>query len=140
MLPDLDGLSILGGYDLYFTGHHVWLHNVFAALLFAAIVAALATRKLVAALLALVGVGLHVLSDGFGLLALAPLWPASNWVFWPNDENYVVAALGEVGVPGLLLWAQVALARREGISILEVLPARAEAWLRRKWRERRAQA
>lgn len=136
MLPDLDGLSILGGYDLYYSGHHVWLHNLWAALAFSIGAAALGSRRGIVFVLSLLAVALHVLSDGFGLLALAPLWPASNWVFWPNDERYWVAAIGEVLVPALLLWAQVALARREGISILELLPARAEEWLRHRWRER----
>jgi hypothetical protein len=137
MLPDLDGLSILGGYDLYYAVHHVWLHNVMAGAIFAGGVAAFARRKLLVLLLAFAAVALHVVSDGFGLLALEPLWPLSNWVFWPNDESYWVAAIGEVGVPVLLLAAQVALARREGISILEMLPARAERWLRDRWAERR---
>lgn len=136
MLPDLDGLSILGGYGLYYSGHHVWLHSVWAALGFALLAATFATRRLVVFGLSLVAVALHVVSDGFGLLACAPLWPVSNWVFWPNDERYWVAAIGEVGVPALLIWAQVALARKEGISILELLPTRAEEWLRIRWRER----
>lgn len=136
MLPDVDGLTILGGYDLYFAGHHVWLHSVFAAALFAALMAVFARRRLLVAALSLLGVLLHLLSDGFGLLALAPLWPVSTWIFWPNDGRYWVAFVGEVIVPALLIAAQVALARREGTSILELLPARAEGWVRARLRER----
>jgi membrane-bound metal-dependent hydrolase YbcI (DUF457 family) len=136
MVPDLDGLSILGGYDAYFQGHHVWLHSVFAAIAFAAGAAVLAERKAIVAGLAFLGVALHVLSDGLGLLAVMPLWPASRWVFWPSGGSLAVAAVGEIAVPAVLLAAQVALARREGISILELLPPRAEGWLRRRWRER----
>jgi membrane-bound metal-dependent hydrolase YbcI (DUF457 family) len=136
MLPDIDAIGILGGYRLYFTTHHVWLHNVFAATAFALGAACLARRRVATALLAFAGVALHVVSDGFGLLALTPLWPASSWVFWPNDDRYWVAAIGEILVPALLIAAQVALARREGISVLEVLPRRWEDWLRARWRER----
>lgn len=136
MLPDLDGLSILGGYDLYFRAHHVWLHSVFGALAFAAGAAVLARRKAAVAGLAFLGVALHVLSDGVGLLAVFPLWPMSRRVFWPNGESFAIAAVGEILVPAALLAAQLALARREGISILELLPPRAEGWLRRRWRDR----
>jgi membrane-bound metal-dependent hydrolase YbcI (DUF457 family) len=136
MAPDLDGLAILGGHQAYFDGHHVWLHSVFAAAGFGLLAAALAQRRVLTGLLAVLAVLLHLLSDGFGLLQVYPLWPASRWIFWPGDGRFGVAAIGEVVVPVLLLTAQVVIARRTGESILELLPRRAQDWLRRRWRER----
>jgi membrane-bound metal-dependent hydrolase YbcI (DUF457 family) len=135
MLPDLDGLSIAFGYSAYYRIHHVWLHNVFACAAIALLVAAAARRKVAVFFVAAAGILLHVLSDGFGLLALMPLWPASRWTFWPNDERYWLAAMTEIGVPVLLISAQVWLARRDGTSILEMLPSRWQAWLAARWAE-----
>ena len=114
MLPDLDGLSIVFGYSAYYRIHHVWLHNVFACAGIALLVAVTARRKVAVFVVAAAGILLHIVSDGFGLLALMPLWPASRWVFWPNDESYWIAAIFEAGVPVLLIAAQVRLARRDG--------------------------
>ena len=135
MLPDLDAIGIVFGVSAYFSTHHVWLHNVFACGACSLGVALWAERRALVAICAAIGVVLHLVSDGFGLLALAPLWPVSSRVFWPNDGRYWVAAISEMGVPVALIAAQVWLFRRDGTSILEILPQRAKDWLARRWRQ-----
>src|SRR5688572_7554152 len=93
-VPDIDGLSLLFGIDAYFAAHHVWLHNVWTAMLAGLAASLLAERRMVTALLAMSAVLLHILSDGLGLLAQAPLWPLSRWSFWPSNGNFLVAFLG----------------------------------------------
>lgn len=135
--PDLDGLSILFGIEAYFTAHHVWLHNVWTAMGLGVAAFVLADRRVVTGLLATAAVLLHVASDGLGLLALAPLWPVSRRVFWPSQGSLLVAFLGEVCVPALLLWWAWRVERSRGVGILEVLPPRWESAARAWWIERK---
>ncbi|MDC3378933.1 metal-dependent hydrolase [Planctomycetota bacterium] len=70
VVPDLDGLTILGkvaGHpELYENWHHVLCHNITAAAAYALIAGVFAKRRVAVALLALVGFHLHLLSDYLG--------------------------------------------------------------------------
>lgn len=66
LLPDLDGLAILGGTEAYQRWHHVILHNGLSAVVYGVIVAACARRRALAGLLAGVTWHLHLLADWFG--------------------------------------------------------------------------
>ena len=68
-LPDVDALTRLGGVDAYLAGHHVYLHNVWAAALLPVCLAPFTTRRRVAYALGVVTIALHIVSDGYGLLA-----------------------------------------------------------------------
>lgn len=137
-LPDLDAITLLAGHEAYLRGHHVYLHNLLAAALLAAGACALAGRRLAVLGLGLAGALLHFASDGFGYLELRPLWPFSRYLFWPNDGRHWVAAVGEIGVPVLLLAAGAWLFGRERISVLEALSARIDPWMAEKLRARAA--
>jgi hypothetical protein len=80
LAPDLDGLSILGGGELYARYHHLLFHGYVGALVTAAVCAALARRKRAVAALALGAFHLHLLCD---LAGSGPGWPL--WYFWPTS-------------------------------------------------------
>jgi membrane-bound metal-dependent hydrolase YbcI (DUF457 family) len=131
VLPDLDAVTLLGGLDSYLGGHHVYLHNLSAAVVLPLAVAAFARRRAVTCFAALAAVLLHFLSDGFGLLELRPLWPFSTALWWPNQARFAVAFASEVAVPFLLLAWSAAVFRRERVSVLESLSPRLDARLAR---------
>lgn len=141
IVPDLDGAGILmdwatgrspalGAYGAF---HHVWLHNLPAALLCAALAFSVARRRALCAGLVLLSFHLHLLGDLVGsagpdgsIWSLAYLWPFSERAFawqgqwglnaWPN---FAITA-------ALLLWIG-AIAVRRGRSPVELVSARADA-------------
>jgi len=132
VVPDLDAVTLLGGVETYLSGHHVYLHNLPAALLIAVGAALFARRKAATFLLALPAVLLHFLSDGLGYLELRPLWPFSRLIWWPNGGHHWVAFLGELVVPALLMWWSVRVFRTDRISFLEAISPRLDAWIERR--------
>lgn len=84
VLPDLDGLTLLAGQDLYGQWHHVLTHGFVSALVIAGVLAAFARRKAVVFGLGLAAFHLHLLCD---LLGSGPGWPL--FYFWPfNREQW----------------------------------------------------
>ncbi len=84
VLPDLDGLTIFGGNELYGQWHHVLTHGFVSALLISASLAALAKRKFAVFALGLAAFHLHLVCD---LLGSGPGWPL--FYFWPlNREQW----------------------------------------------------
>jgi hypothetical protein len=82
LVPDIDGLSLLGGVDAYATYHHLLTHGLVAAAVTALGCAALARDKLRTAGLALVSFHLHVVCD---LAGSGPGWPVLY--FWPMSRH-----------------------------------------------------
>ena len=80
LFPDLDGLGILFGDDLYYAFHHRLCHGWPAALLVAT-VAGLLTRSGRATALTVAAFHLHVLAD---LVGSGPGWPV--FYLWPLSE------------------------------------------------------
>ncbi len=128
-VPDVDAVTLLLGVDAYLRGHHVYLHNLCAAVLAAVLAAILATRRAAVLALGLAAFLLHLVSDGFGLLELRPLWPLSRATWWPGGGSYAIAAVGEILVPLALLAWGAAVFRRERVSVLEALTPRLDAWM-----------
>lgn len=106
VLPDLDGLGLLVSLQAYTAYHHVILHNLVAALIFALAAAALSQKRLTTGLLALVSFHVHLGADllgsgpGWGIQYLRP-FAAKEWLFayqWnlASWQNFVVTlvALG----------------------------------------------
>lgn len=83
VLPDLDGLGLLGGEDLYAAWHHRLCHGVFAAVITALLVSALGEpgRRLRAACIASLAFHSHIAMD---LMGSGPGWPI--WYLWPVDD------------------------------------------------------
>lgn len=82
VLPDLDGLSLLGGTDLYGQWHHVLTHGLLSALAISTALALLAKRKGAVFVLALAAFHLHLFCD---LLGSGPGW--SIYYFWPMSRT-----------------------------------------------------
>ncbi|HYO73377.1 MAG TPA: metal-dependent hydrolase [Archangium sp.] len=80
LAPDLDGLTILGGGELYARYHHLIFHGYVGALVTAGVCVALARQRLQVGLLALLAFHLHLLCD---LAGSGPGWPI--WYFWPTS-------------------------------------------------------
>ena len=80
--PDLDGLSLLGGEDLYGAYHHLLFHGYVGAAITTAVCAALARQRAGVALLALLAFHLHLLCD---LVGSGPGWPI--YYFWPTSRH-----------------------------------------------------
>jgi hypothetical protein len=110
VLPDVDGLSLLGGQAAYARWHHVLTHGVLAALLAALVLGALARRHLAVAALTLVAFHLHLLCDlvgsgpGWGLAYLWPFSPGEiswkgqwNLASWQNALTGLLVTLAALG-------------------------------------------
>lgn len=82
VLPDLDGLTIVAGEDLYGQWHHVLTHGFASALVISAALAAFAQRKVAVFFLALAAFHLHLLCD---LVGSGPGWPL--FYFWPFSRT-----------------------------------------------------
>ena len=78
VLPDLDGLTLLGGEDLYGKWHHVLTHGVLSAVVISGALALLAKRKAAVFGLAFAAFHLHLVCD---LLGSGPGWPIHY--LWP---------------------------------------------------------
>lgn len=78
VIPDLDGLTLLGGVDFYGQWHHVLTHGALSALVLCALLTLFARKKLAVFLLALGAFHLHLLCD---LLGSGPGWPLDY--LWP---------------------------------------------------------
>ncbi len=82
VVPDLDGLTLVGGTELYGEYHHVLTHGFPAALATAALFGWLGRERLWVAGLSLLAFHLHLLCD---LAGSGPGWPILY--FWPLDRH-----------------------------------------------------
>lgn len=142
VIPDADGLAILGGERLYGEWHHTFGHNVFAAVVVTVACALLGRDRIRTGALAVLAFHSHLLGDVLGSGAVWPIqyfWPVSRvewstsppfqWelVSWQNTA-FTVACLFAVGAIGVRL----------GRTIVEVLSLRADvavvSTLRRRFR------
>jgi hypothetical protein len=83
-IPDLDGLSILGGHEAYWTWHHRAGHNLAFGLLACLALTLLSQRKPFEFVLYLAEFHLHLLMDVFGS---GPGWPI--FYLWPFSRRYI---------------------------------------------------
>ncbi|HET9962291.1 MAG TPA: metal-dependent hydrolase, partial [Nitrospiraceae bacterium] len=86
---DLDGLSIVGGPELYGRWHHALTHGLSAALLIALICAALAHDRRSVWWLSLTAFHLHLLCDWLGS---GVEWPIQYW--WPLNDTFYETPFG----------------------------------------------
>ncbi len=82
VLPDLDGLTILGGLDAYGRWHHRLTHGYPAAIATGVLCAALSQDRVRTTLLGLFTFHLHLFCD---LLGSGPGWPILY--FWPTGHT-----------------------------------------------------
>ena len=82
VLPDLDGLSLLGGVDAYGRWHHLLTHGLVSAVVCAGVMTALAKDRVKVFALCLLAFHLHLLCD---LAGSGPGWPIFYW--WPFNRS-----------------------------------------------------
>lgn len=82
VIPDIDGLTLLGGVDLYHEYHHTFGHNIFLALGFSSLALLMKEEKVKVAALTFVSFHSHLICDLLGSGAdwgIYYLWPVSRW-------------------------------------------------------------
>ncbi|HVY60930.1 MAG TPA: metal-dependent hydrolase, partial [Planctomycetota bacterium] len=140
LVPDLDGLTLLGGHELFEEWHRKLCHNVlFAALSTAAAVALARSRRGLVAALFLVNFHLHLLCDYWG--SASPPDPVTHesrtWTipyFLPfsdfrfdNPRQWALNAWPNFLITFLFAALAVWIARRYGRTPVEPFSLRAEA-------------
>jgi ABC-type cobalamin transport system permease subunit len=129
VLPDLDGLTLLFGEEVYGKWHHVVTHGVVAAVLITAVLTAFARERLRVAALAFAMFHLHLLCD---LAGSGPGWPITYpWPFslrelsWSGQWNLASWQNTLIGLGATLgvLGCAVPLKR----TMVELFSARADA-------------
>lgn len=81
VVPDIDGITLLGGVDLYHEYHHTFGHNVFLGLAFALASTFKSTQKALVLTLAFLSFHSHLICDLLGSGAdwgIFYLWPISR--------------------------------------------------------------
>lgn len=107
VVPDLDGLSLLGGVEAYGRWHHLLTHGVVAAVVCSLAFAALARRRLHVAALSFAAFHLHLVCDlvgsgpgwsityGFPFSSAELAWDGQwNLASWQNSLIGLLATLG----------------------------------------------
>ncbi len=140
IFPDIDGLTLLGGVELYHEYHHTFGHNVFLAMGFSSLAFLMKDQKLKAAALTFVSFHSHLICDLLGSGAdwgIYYLWPVSRWEItsfppfqWELEswQNILTTAIFMI-VVGLI-------GIKKGRTIVELFSVKADSALvsvLRKW-------
>lgn len=122
-VPDVDGISILFGEEIYWDIHHVWGHNLLLGVLAAVMLAAFSSRPLRLGMLYLALFHLHLVMDYYGS---GPNWPIVY--LWPfSDRAWVTMYAWELSswqnrlAAGLLLAWTIWIAHRHRRTPVELL-------------------
>lgn len=107
VLPDLDGLTLLAGEEVYATWHHVLTHGVVSAVVISSVLAAFAERRLVVAGLSFAAFHLHLLCD---LAGSGPGWPITylypfshHELMWSGQWNLASWQNSAIGLAATLV-------------------------------------
>ncbi len=113
-LPDLDGLSIIGGWECYQIWHHVIGHNLLFCVLLSFILALFSSSKLKTLLIYFGLTQIHMVMDYFGSgegWMIYYFWPFDNTGYltnycWPlySWQNLLAGALMVVFTIGIIYW------------------------------------
>jgi inner membrane protein len=133
-LADLDGISLLGGWDVYARWHHVLGHNIFFGVLLASACAVIGTvpgRRAGLFGLSLALFHLHLLMDYWGSgpsWGIAYLWPV-NETYWVNPESWQFGGWQDrFAAVVMLIWMVIYAWRRGPWPIELVQPHWQVAW------------
>lgn len=108
-IPDLDGLSVLGGQQFYWDWHHVAGHNLPFGILVCVILVLLSGRNFRHFVLCFLFFHVHLLLDVFGSgpgWAIYYLWPFSHWALDNTHLSWEFYSWQNISIAGgLLVWA-----------------------------------
>ncbi len=124
--PDLDGLGIVFGEEAYWDYHHVVGHNLLAALLIAAVLAAFSSRKVVAFGVYVALVHLHLLMDLYGSgpgWGIPYLWPFAGHVTHAR-HGWAFYSWQNISAAGVMVaWTLAIVATRGRTPLEAIMPA-----------------
>lgn len=129
VVPDVDGLSLLGGIEAYAKWHHVLTHGLVAAVVVALSFGALARRRLVVGALSFGAFHLHLLCDlagsgpGWPITYLAPFSRAET--MWSGQWNLASWQNSVIGLAATLL--VLACALPFGRTLVEVFSVKVDS-------------
>jgi hypothetical protein len=121
---DVDGISIVFGYDAYMDYHHTFGHNVFAACIVSAVLAAFTKGREISSFFLFVALfHLHFLMDYYGSgrdWHIHYIWPMKSWV-WRNPDAWDLYSWQNMVAFGVLLVWTIWIARAKGRTPLEAI-------------------
>lgn len=129
VVPDVDGLSLLGGVEAYSKWHHVLTHGLVAATVCAVLFGALAKRRLAVAALSFAAFHLHLFCD---LAGSGPGWPITylapfirTETMWSGQWNLASWQNSVIGLGATL--AVLACALFFGRTLVELISVKADS-------------
>src|SRR5579872_2781125 len=131
-IPDLDGLSILGGQQAYWNWHHRVCHNLPFGLIVCGLLAWLSGRRIGLFVLYLLLFQLHIVMDIFGSgpgWGIYYFWPFSNWMFDNTGISWEFFSWQNLSIAGGLLVWTIVIAIRLGRTPLEAIMPRLDGQL-----------
>lgn len=140
VLPDIDGLPLLGGVELYHRHHHTFGHNAFlgGAMVLGAF--AFGTKRALTGLLAALAFASHIVMDLLGSGSDWPiplLWPLSHHkAAFPPPFQWELASWQNYVFALILFGAMVFRSLKSGRSVVEVFSPKADSHFvgtLRKW-------
>jgi hypothetical protein len=114
-IPDLDGLSILGGQESYWHWHHRICHNLPFGIMACLLLATLSGRTFRLFLLYLCLFQLHLVMDVFGSgpgWGIYYFWPFSNWMFDNSPYSWEFFSWENISIAAAFLVWIIAIAVR----------------------------
>ncbi|MBI3557530.1 MAG: metal-dependent hydrolase [Deltaproteobacteria bacterium] len=130
VIPDVDGLAILGGGDAYSRLHHTFGHNLWAGAAFAVFTFVVARRRFNTAVLSFVAFNSHIVGD---LLGSGEDWPIPY--FWPVSSRpysfvppfqWELVSWQNILITVILIGAIVRIGYKRGRTIVECVSPSAD--------------
>ena len=129
--PDIDGVTLFGGVDLYHEYHHTFGHNIFLAVIFAIACVPTSREKKKIFLLALLSFHSHLIADLLGSGAdwgIFYLWPFSRYEITSFPPfQWELHSWQNIVTTILLILGMYVFSLKKGRTIAEVFSLRLDA-------------
>ena len=124
-LPDLDGITILGGLDFYQTWHHVIAHNILFSVVLVAVLTWFSESKIKTCLIYSALIALHMVMDMFGSgigWYIYLYWPFSMEKFYTSYGWEFFSWKNQAFGFGFLLWTIAIIYCKKRTPLENVMP------------------